>query len=64
MDGFDNDGVGAASGGQDGEECGASFAVGADDGDVTGVGIGGEEQVFVGREGEGIGCGAGVDAGD
>ena len=38
--------------------------MGADNGDVAGVGVGGEEEVLVGGEGEGIGAGAGVDGRD
>lgn len=62
-DGFDGNGVGGAAGGEDGEEGGALFALGADDGDVAGAGVGGEEEVLVGGEGKGFGGGACVDGG-
>ena len=63
-DRFDGDRVGGGSGREDGEEGGALVALGSDNGYVTGVGVGGEEQVLVGGEGEGVGAGAGMDGGD
>ena len=47
-EGFDGDGVGGFSGGEHGEEGWALLALGADDGYVAGVGVGSEEDVFVG----------------
>lgn len=41
FEGFGDDGVGGASGGQDGEKGGSGFVLGAKDGDVAGVSVGG-----------------------
>ncbi len=60
FEGFDDNVVGVAAGGEEGEEGGAVFALGAEDGDVGGGGVGDEEEVLVGREGEGVGAGAGA----
>jgi len=64
-EGLYDDVVGVAAGGEHGEErWGAVVALQADDGDVAGTGVDGEEQVFVFGEGDGVRVGAGADAGD
>ena len=63
FDGLYGDGVGGAAGGEDGEKGGALFSLGADDGDVAGVCVGGQEEMLVGGEGQSFRGGAGVDSG-
>ena len=60
LDDFYCDGVGGTAGGENGEEGGALFALGSDDGYVARVGVGGQEKVLVGGEGQGFRGGAGV----
>src|SRR5260370_9198476 len=64
FDCFYGDGVGGVSGGEHGEEGGSEFALGADDGYVAGVGVGGEGYVLVCGEGQCVVSGAGVDTFD
>jgi len=62
LEGLHRDGIGVFGGGEHREECSdfagalGGVAGGADDGDVSGAGVGDEDEVANAREGEGVGA--------